>query len=64
MPICPECDNPLDFDEDDVEEGDTVICEECGAEYEIVAIDPIEMVRIEEDYDDDGRGYSSTEEDE
>ena len=63
MPICPECDNPLDFDEDDVDEGDAVICEECGAEYEIVAIDPIEMVRIEEDYDDDRR-YSSDEEDE
>ena len=64
MPICPECDNPLDFDEDDVDEGDTVTCEECGAEYEIVAIDPIEMALIEEDYDDDNRSYSSDEEDE
>ena len=26
MPNCPECDNPLDIEVDDVDEGDTVVC--------------------------------------
>jgi alpha-aminoadipate carrier protein LysW len=64
MPICPECDTPLDFDEDEVDEGDTVICDECGTEYEVVGTDPIELARIEEDYEDEDRGYTDDEEEE
>ena len=26
--LCPECDNPLDIDQDEMEEGDTVTCDE------------------------------------
>jgi alpha-aminoadipate carrier protein LysW len=29
MPICPECESVLDFDEEDVEEGDVIVCDEC-----------------------------------
>lgn len=51
--VCPECDNPLDM-EDDVDIGETVQCEECGAELEVVSIDPIEFSPIEEaGYDDE-----------
>jgi alpha-aminoadipate carrier protein LysW len=32
MPSCPECENSLDVDVDEVEEGDIVVCDECGAE--------------------------------
>jgi alpha-aminoadipate carrier protein LysW len=53
MPICPECESALDFDEDDVEEGDVVVCDECGSEYEIVATDPLELSKVEEDYEDE-----------
>ena len=35
MPICPECESVLDFDEDDAEEGDVIVCDECGTEFEI-----------------------------
>ena len=52
--ICPECDNPLTIDADEVEEGDTVTCEECGTEVEIVSVDPIEVAPVEaEGYDDE-----------
>ena len=37
MAICTECENLLDIDVDVVDEGDVVTCDECGAEYEIVA---------------------------
>jgi alpha-aminoadipate carrier protein LysW len=53
MPICPECESTLDFDEDEVDEGDVVICDECGTEYEVVTTDPLEIAKVEEDYDED-----------
>ncbi len=52
--ICPECDNPLDIDEDEVDAGDVVTCEECGTELEIVSVDPLEIAPVEiEGYDDE-----------
>jgi len=51
--ICPECETALDFDEEDVEEGDVVVCDECGTEYEIVATDPLELSKVEEEYEDE-----------
>jgi alpha-aminoadipate carrier protein LysW len=41
--VCPECDNPLVIDADEVEEGETVQCDECGTDLEIVSVDPIEL---------------------
>ena len=37
MSVCPECESVLDFDPDEVEEGDVVVCDECGTEFEVVA---------------------------
>ncbi|HTV16277.1 MAG TPA: hypothetical protein VME68_16265 [Acidobacteriaceae bacterium] len=53
MPICPECESALDFEEDEVEEGDVIVCDECGTEYEVVGTDPIELSKVEEGYEDD-----------
>lgn len=50
---CPECESVLDFDEEDVDEGDVVVCDECGSEFEIVATDPLELSKVEEDYEDE-----------
>jgi alpha-aminoadipate/glutamate carrier protein LysW len=63
MPICPECDTALDLDEDEVDEGDVIVCDECGTEYEVVTTDPLEIVRVEEDYED-AEAESSEEEEE
>ena len=48
MPSCPECENELDIEIDEVEEGDVVACEECGTEYEVVGVEPLELARVEE----------------
>jgi alpha-aminoadipate carrier protein LysW len=64
MPICSECENPLDFDEEDVDEGDVVVCDECGTEFEVVAIDPIELAKVDEDYDEEDDVFSEDEEEE
>jgi alpha-aminoadipate carrier protein LysW len=53
MPNCPECDNGLDIELDEIEEGDVVTCEECGTEYEVVGTEPLELARVDGDLDDD-----------
>ncbi|MGA3333977.1 MAG: hypothetical protein ABSC62_07410 [Terracidiphilus sp.] len=48
MPSCPECESELDIEVDEVEEGDVITCEECGAEFEVVGVEPLELARVEE----------------
>ncbi len=63
--VCPECDNPLDVDVDEVEEGETLQCDECGVDLEIVSVDPLELAPIEEAaYDDESPAHLGDEEDE
>jgi len=57
--ICPECDNPLDIDVDEVEEGENVTCDECGTEFEIVSTEPLHIVPVDaEGYDDEEDSYT------
>ena len=52
--VCPECDNPLDIDVDEVDAGETLTCDECGTELEIVSVDPLEIAPVDsEGYDDE-----------
>ena len=53
MPTCPECENNLDIEMDEVEEGDVVACDECGTEFEVIATDPLEIVKVDEEYDEE-----------
>ena len=64
MPVCPECDNPLSFAEDEVDEGEVVLCEECGTEYEIVSTEPLELSKVEAaGYDDEDLQIGGEDED-
>lgn len=65
MPTCPECENSLDVEEDEIEEGDVVSCEECGTEYEVVGVEPLELSRVgDEDDEDEDESYDEEEEEE
>ncbi len=64
MPSCPECENELDIEEDEVEEGDVVACEECGTEYEVVGVEPLELARIDDELEDDEDYLDEDEEEE
>jgi alpha-aminoadipate carrier protein LysW len=64
MPSCPECENGLDIEMDEVEEGDIVTCDECGTEYEVVGVEPLELVRVDDDLDDDDDLLDEEEEEE
>lgn len=52
--VCPECDEEVYVDADS-EQGDVVTCDECGADLEVVGLDPIELDLYEggDDTDDD-----------
>jgi alpha-aminoadipate carrier protein LysW len=60
---CPECENALDIELDEVEEGDVVACEECGTEYEVVGVEPLELARVDGDLDEDDEPIEEEEED-
>jgi alpha-aminoadipate carrier protein LysW len=62
MALCPECETALDFDEEEIEEGDVIVCDECGTEYEIVATEPLELSKIDEGYDDEEEAAEEEEE--
>jgi alpha-aminoadipate/glutamate carrier protein LysW len=52
-------------DADEVEEGETVQCDECGADLEIVSIDPLEVALVDEaGYDDENTAHLDEEDEE
>jgi alpha-aminoadipate/glutamate carrier protein LysW len=58
MIYCAECDTKLDIDEDEIDEGEIVSCPECGTDFEIVTVNPIELKPVE------AEGYEEEEEEE
>ena len=63
--VCPECDNPIVVDVDEVEEGETVQCDECGMDLEIVSVDPLELAAVDvAGYDDEDPTHPDEDEDE
>lgn len=64
MPSCSECENDLDIELDEVEEGDVVACDECGTEYEVVGVEPLELSRVGDGLDEDDEPIEEEEEEE
>ena len=53
MALCPECETDLDVEEDEVDEGEIVSCPECGSDFEVVTVSPLELKPVdEEDYEE------------
>ena len=53
MPSCPECETALNIDVEEVEEGDVIACDECGTEYEVVGVEPLELSKVEDGLEED-----------
>ena len=66
MVKCPKCDGAIDVDEEDVDEGDTVSCDECGADLKVVSTSPLELESTEEleEEEEDDEGFMEDEEEE
>jgi alpha-aminoadipate carrier protein LysW len=62
--VCPECDNPITVDSEEVEAGETVQCEECGLDLEVVSVDPLELAPVDADGYDDEDDAATADEDE
>jgi lysine biosynthesis protein LysW len=72
--ICPNCKADIDLDEEELDEGDPVTCDECGAELSVASTNPVELELAteddedededEEDFDEDGEDEDEFEEDE
>ena len=53
MVNCPMCDAAMDVDEEELDEGDSLICEECGANLNVNGVSPLELAPDSEDEEDD-----------
>jgi alpha-aminoadipate carrier protein LysW len=54
----------LDVELDEIEEGDVVACDECGTEFEVVGVEPLELARMDAEGEEDEELYSEEEEEE
>jgi alpha-aminoadipate carrier protein LysW len=53
MVNCPLCDAVIDVDEDELDEGDSLLCEECGANLNVSGVSPLEISPDTEKDDDE-----------
>lgn len=53
MAICPECEEELEIDDIDVEEGDVISCDQCGSTLRVVSASPLELEAYDEEEDED-----------
>jgi len=68
MVNCPLCDAAIDVDEEELDEGDVLICEECGTNLTVSSVSPLELVSeeeeaVDEDDDDFDEDYDDEDED-
>ncbi len=72
MVTCPKCEAPLDVEEEELDEGDVLSCDECGASLTVASVNPGEIQSEDEvgvgdenfDYDDDDEEDEDDAEDE
>lgn len=58
MVTCPKCNASIDVEEDDLDEGDVLSCDECGAALTVASVNPVELESEEEAaHDDDDYDY-------
>ena len=76
MVTCPACDAVLDVEEEELDEGEQLTCEECGETLTVASTDPLELHAGDdadeeeeeeedfEDFDEDDEEEEEEEEDE
>jgi len=52
MVNCPNCDAVIDVDEEELDEGDSLTCDECGADLSVTGLSPLEL-ETQEDEDEE-----------
>ena len=62
MVTCPECEIQIDIDEEELDEGDLITCQECGAELRILSLDPLELESTDDDDEEEDKDSLDPEE--
>lgn len=53
MVTCPLCSTGIDVDEEELDEGDALICEDCGANLNVTGVSPLELSPASDEEEDD-----------
>ncbi len=53
MVLCPECESEIDVEEDELDEGEIVSCSDCGTDFEVVGVEPLELAPVVEEEEDE-----------
>jgi alpha-aminoadipate/glutamate carrier protein LysW len=61
MVNCPMCDAVIDVDEDELDEGDSLICEDCGANLSVSSVSPLELTPEKDDDEDEDEDFEEDE---
>jgi alpha-aminoadipate carrier protein LysW len=70
MVNCPKCDAAIDAEEEELDEGDVLSCDECGAALKVASVNPVELEsegdtsKVDDDLDFDEDDDDDDDEDE
>ena len=64
MVNCPLCDAVIDVDEEELDEGDSLLCEECGATLNVSGVSPLELSKDAGEDDEEDEDELDDEDDE
>ena len=64
MVECPKCDAAMDVDEEEITEGESLICEECGARLIVAGLDPLDLEVESSVGDDEDEDFDDEDEEE
>jgi len=63
MVTCPKCDASIDVEEEDLDEGDVLSCDECGAALKVASLNPVELETEDDGKDEDDLDFDDDDED-
>ncbi len=63
MLTCPVCDADIDIEEDEVDEGESLGCDECGADLKVLGKTPLELTPADEVEEDEDEVFDDDDED-
>lgn len=64
MVTCPKCDAAIDVEEEELDEGDILSCDECGASLTVASVNPVELESEDaDDEEDEDYDFDEDEED-
>jgi len=53
MVTCPKCNSQIDVEEEELDEGDVLACDECGATVRVLGVGPLELEAAGDEAEDE-----------